>query len=411
MSSLFVESTTCRLCGARAFEEVISFGETPFANNFLLPEEVGTEEPFAPLEVVRCVSCFSVQLRHTVDPRALFENYLYVSGTSPSFRKHFEDYAKQVLQKLELNSKDLVIDVGSNDGVLLKAFKDHGVDVLGIEPAKNIAADANAAGLETVNAFLTPALASSLAQKRHARVVTANNVFAHTDDLRGFAESVRTLLSDDGVFVFEVQYLKDLIEKNLFDIVYHEHIFYHHLAPLQHFFAGLDMEIFDVERIAVHGGSVRVWVQKKGGACQVSETLATLLQGEAHLNTSPIYEQFRASILANKAALSEVMNRIKMNGGRIAGYGAPAKATTFSYAFGLTHADIDFIVDDSPLKQGRVMPGTHIPIVARDELYARKPDYCLLLAWNFALPIMEATKRFAEGGGKYILPVPRPEIL
>lgn len=411
MTEIFAECTTCRLCGDGAFEDVISFGSTPFANSYLLPEEIGQNESFAPLEVVRCTKCFSVQLKHTVDPRILFENYLYVSGTSPTFRKHFDDYAQEIVRTFSLAEGDLVVDVGSNDGVLLKSFKDRGLSVLGVEPARNIAGEANAAGLPTINAFLDTDTAKRIREQGPVRVVTANNVFAHTHDLKLFAESVRDMLADDGVFIFEVQYLKDLIEKNLFDIVYHEHIFYHHLAPLASFFRGLGMEMFDVERVPVHGGSIRVFVQKHGAGHAVTTRFTQALQEEVSLNESRTYEKFRTSIEENKKSLQKLITDIKKEGKHIAGYGAPAKATTFSYAFGITASEIDFIVDDSPLKQGRVMPGTHIPIVSREVLFQRKPDYCLVLAWNFAEPIMKDAARFAEAGGRFILPVPRPSIV
>lgn len=406
----YVEITACRLCGALDFEPVISFGETPLANNFLLPEEVGSAEPFAPLEVIRCTKCLSVQLRHTVDPRVLFEHYLYVSGTSPVFRKHFEDYAARVIEKLSLSPNNLVVDIGSNDGVLLKAFKEKGMRICGVEPASDIAARANAEGIETVNAFLSPEVARDIASRGHAKVVTANNVFAHVDDLRGFASAVRELLADDGVYIFEVQYLKDLLEKNLFDIIYHEHIFYHHIAPLQRFFESLEMELIDVERVAAHGGSIRVFVQKKGGPHTRSSAVDAFLREEGDLNTSAPYAAFRSNIEKNKSDLQALVQRLKGEGARIAGYGAPAKATTFCYAFGIGKDELDFVVDDSPLKQGRCMPGTHIPIVSRDELYARRPSHCLILAWNFADAIMQETTVFANEGGVYIIPVPHPHL-
>jgi hypothetical protein len=200
--------SACRLCGEAVFEPVISFGETPLANNYLFPQDTQNGEPFVPLSVIRCKTCSSVQLEHTVDPRVLFEHYLYVSGTSPVFRKHFDDYAAHVIQKLAPAAGSLVIDIGSNDGVLLSSFKAHGRTVLGIEPAKEIAHGAQAAGIETVNAFLSPELAERIrAERGGAHVVTANNVFAHINDLRSFALAVRSLLADDGVYVFEVQYL------------------------------------------------------------------------------------------------------------------------------------------------------------------------------------------------------------
>lgn len=404
--------TACRLCGEAAFEPVISFGDTPLANNYLLPQETEKGEPFAPLSVIQCKTCFSVQLEHTVDPRVLFEHYLYVSGTSPIFRKHFDDYAAHVIEKLALATGSFVIDIGSNDGVLLSSFKARGHTVLGIEPAKGIAHGAQAAGIETVNAFLSPVSAERIRTERgEAHIVTANNVFAHVDDARSFALAVRSLLADDGAYVFEVQYLKDLVEKNLFDLIYHEHIFYHHLDPLVRFFTSIDMEIFDVERVATHGGSLRVYVQKRGARHSVDPAVTALCAEESFLNTSKTYTAFRNAIQGNKRTLAELLAGIAKQGKRVAGYGAPAKGTTFCYAFNITGKTLEFIVDDSPLKQGRIMPGTHIPIVSREHLFARKPDYCLVLAWNFAEPIMRDANRFTEVGGRFINPVPKPYIV
>ncbi len=406
------EQTSCRLCGSEKLVPIWSFGATPPANGYLQPEDGTKPELFVPLDVQWCADCHLVQLKHVVDPQVLFGNYLYVSSTSPSFVAHFAEYAAHLIQRFQLTSQDLVVDIGSNDGVLLKPLQTQGVRVLGVEPAADIASQANKEGIETVPEFLTQALAEKLvAQKGQATVISANNVFAHTNDVAEFVAAVKMLLAPQGAFVFEVQYLKDLVANNLFDIVYHEHLCYYHVAPLVRFFAEHGMEVFDVEHVPVHGGSIRVFVQHAGGPNTVAAGLAETLTAEAHLNTLKPYQEFAGRIAANKEALQKLLKDLKADGKRIVACGAPAKATTLLYAFGIDPTMLDYIVDDAPLKQGRLMPGLHIPIVSSKELYVGKPDYCLILAWNFAEPIMKTHTAFTQGGGKFIIPVPKPRIV
>lgn len=418
---VYTTRTDCRLCGSEKLVRVWSFGQTPLANNYVTADEAARSafEPMAPLNISYCQDCHLVQLTDVVNPDLLFKHYLYVSSTSASFVKHFEDYAKTLIEQQALSSKHLVVDVGSNDGVLLKPLQAAGIRVLGIDPAENVAAVANAAGLPTIAAYFTPKVAQQVrAQHGPAAVISANNVFAHTDDIHTFVAAVKELLAPDGVFVFEVQYLKDLVEKNLFDIVYHEHTNYYHLTPLATYFARQGMSVFDVERVPVHGGSIRVFVSRKaaiGGHAIRPQTsrLKQLLQEEATagLNTAGPYQAFANRIAENKTKLRALIDTIKAEGKTIAGYGAPAKATTLMYAFGLTRDDIAFIVDDAPLKQGRLMPGTHVPIYGPEALYEKKPDYALVLAWNFAEPIMKTHQKFADNGGKWIVPVPEPKVV
>lgn len=412
---------TCRLCEASSFTKVWSFGPTPLANNYLLPSSIEQPELTAPLDAYYCNNCHLVQLRDVVHPDLLFKHYLYVSSTSASFIRHFEKYADQLKQTFNLTSKSLVVDVGSNDGILLSPLQKAGIRILGIDPAENVAAQANAAGLPTIAKYFTPDVATNIrASHGSADVISANNVFAHTDNITKFVEATKQLLSKTGVFVFEVQYLKDLVEKNLFDIVYHEHVNYYHVTPLVSYFAQQDMEVFDVQRLPVHGGSIRVFVQRANGPHAKSERLLALLNEEEmdDFNTVIPYQQLATRVEQNKQTLRTLITSLKQAGHHIAGYGAPAKATTLSYAFGLTRDDIDFIVDDAPLKQGRLMPGTHIPIVKPSALYGEnlppgilhRPDYCLILAWNFAKSIMQNHQTFTTHG-KFIVPVPKPRII
>ncbi len=390
-----------------------SFGKTPLANSYLTKQQLKKPEPFVPLEVYKCQACHLVQLIHVVDPKLLFGHYLYVSSTSPSFRQHFVEYAATLKKRFKLKPNDLVVDVGSNDGILLKPFKKLKVRILGIEPASNIARTANKEGVPTVSEFFTPTLAKKL-RRTHgpAKVISANNVFAHTDTIDVFVQAVKELLTDDGVFVFEVQYLADLLKNNIFDIVYHEHVGYYHVHPLVSFFASHGLEVFDVERQDVHGGSIRVYVQRQHGPYSSTAGLKTILAQEkaSKLNSLAPYKAFGNRIKKNKRALHTLLRKLKHQGKRIIGYGAPAKATTFMYALDLTDNHLEYIIDDSPLKQNLYMPGTHIPIVASSKLYSDKPDAVLILAWNFAAPIMATHQVFAKGGGQFIIPVPKPTL-
>ena len=404
--------TDCRLCGSTDLTEVLSFGETPLANAYLSQGDLDKPELFAPLVLNACNACKLVQLRDVVDPRVLFSRYLYVSGTSPVFVAHFADYAKKVVQRFLLKQDSLVVDIGSNDGVLLSHFKKEGMQILGIDPAENIAAEATKNGIPTIAKFFTPATALAIAAERgKASILTANNVFAHTDDVAGFVEAVKLLLAKDGVFIFEVQYLKDLIEQNLFDIFYHEHLCYYHLTPLVPFFERLGLRIFDVERVKTHGGSIRVYVGWADGPHATAGRVEELCLAETELNTTATYTAFAKRISAAGEKLRAVLAGYKARGKRVVGYGAPAKATTLCYAFGIDGSMLEYIVDDSPLKQGLYMPGTHIPIKPSGALYAGTPGCCLILAWNFADSIVKNNQLFIKNGGIFISPVPEPRVL
>lgn len=401
----------CRLCGSRDLELVLKLEPTPPANAF-----VPTPRPQQafPLDVHFCRACHHVQLLDVVDPAVLFEDYVYVSGTSPVFVRHFESYAQELLRRVEPPKGSLVVDIGSNDGTLLGFFQKAGMKVLGIDPAKAIAADATKRGIETLCAFFTPELAGKLREKRGtAAIVTANNVFAHADDLRAIAEGVRELLADDGVFAFEVSYLLDVVEKTLFDTIYHEHVAYHSVEPLAKFLASCGLELFDAQRVDTHGGSLRGYAQKKGGPRKAAGGVErlVLLEHRAGLDKPETFKKFSADIDAKGRELGELLRALKAQGKTIAGFGAPAKATTLMHHFKLGRDLLDFVVDDSPLKQGLLTPGLHLPVVPASTLYSRKPDYALILAWNFAPSIIAKHKAYHEAGGRFIVPLPKVEVV
>jgi len=404
----------CRLCGSRRLTLVLALTPTPPANAFVPAGDRNKPQACFPLDVFFCEDCGHVQLLDVVDPRILFENYVYVSGTSPVFVRHFESYAGAVLDRFRPAPGGLVVDIGSNDGTLLEFFRKRGMKVLGVDPARDIASAATARGIETRPDFFTPELAARIrAERGPAAIVTANNVFAHADDLAGVLEGVRSLLASNGVFVFEVSYLVDVFEKTLFDTIYHEHLAYHSVAPLLRFFAAHGMELFAAERVESHGGSLRGFAQLAGGSHRSdgSIEILTRLERSLGLDRAATLAAFGRKIDAVRDSLRALLLGLKAQGKRVAGFGAPAKATTLMYHFGLGLDLIEFIADDSPLKQGLYTPGLHVPVLAADAIYQKRPDYLLILAWNFARPIMNKHARFADEGGRFIVPLPTVEVL
>lgn len=405
--------TTCRLCGSPELEEVLKLQPTPPANAFVAAELVGTEQPVFPLDVFFCASCGHVQLLDVVDPKILFENYVYVSGTSPVFVKHFENYANDVLGRFQPPEGSLVVDIGSNDGTLLSFFQKAGHKVLGVDPAKDIAARATENGIETRCDFFTDELAQSVKQTHGpAHVISANNVFAHADDLTGIVNGVRELLAPNGVFVFEVSYLVDVFEKTLFDTIYHEHVAYHSVNPLKAFFASNGMELISADRIDSHGGSLRGVAQLAGAGRSVQGSVSNLIKLEASLglDRAETLKDFGRKIEDIKNQLTNILHHLKAEGKTIAGFGAPAKATTLMYHFGIGPDLIDFIVDDSPLKQNLFAPGLHIPVLPSAAIYDKKPDAVVILAWNFAEPIMANHQQYLDNGGQFIVPLPMVSV-
>ncbi|MCX5787946.1 MAG: class I SAM-dependent methyltransferase [Elusimicrobia bacterium] len=338
---------------------------------------------------------------------------MYVSGTSPVFVNHFEEYAKDLIRRYQPGQGALAVDIGSNDGTLLRFFKEAGLRILGVDPAREISEAANKAGIETINGFFTPGLAARVKRERGAAaIVTANNVFAHADDLAGILDGVHDLLAPDGVFACECSYLADVVEKTLFDMIYHEHVAYHAVGPLKRFLERHGFELIEALRVESHGGSLRATSQKKGGPRRPGESVALRLKEEAALGIEKpeTMKAFAAQIEARKRELSSLLEMLKAEGKTIAGFGAPAKATTLMHHFGLGKDVLDFIVDDSPWKQGLLSPGLHIPVVASEELYRRKPDYVVILAWNFAEPIMKKHAAYRAAGGHFVIPLPTVEV-
>jgi len=406
--------TTCRLCGGITLQRVLELVPTPPANAFVPSDKLSQVQECYPLDVHFCGSCAHLQLLDVVNPEILFRDYVYVSGTSPSFVKHFQTYAEDCIARFTPLLGSLALDIGSNDVSLLQFFKLAGMDVLGIDPARNIAADATARGLETWPEFLDAGVAERiLREKGAASIITANNVFAHVDDLAGLTDCIHALLAPDGVFVFEVSYAADVHANVLFDTIYHEHLDYHTVTPLLRFFKSHGLELFSARRVATHGGSLRGYVQRAGGPQKPDGSVDGLVADEHSraLDRVAGWSEFADRIDRLGNELTSLLGDLKRNGKRIAGFGAPAKATTLMYRFVLDATVIDYIVDDSPLKQGLFTPGKHVPVVARAHMAESWPDYVVILAWNFADAIIANNREYLDKGGHFIVPLPELRII
>ena len=405
---------TCRLCGARDFAHVLSLTPTPPANAFVPADRLDVPQPAFPLDLFFCRACAHVQLLDVVDPGVLFADYVYVSGTSRVFVEHFRRYAEAMIREHLPAPPALVVDVGSNDGTLLRHFAGRGYTVVGVDPARKIAEQATASGIPTLPGFFTPDVAARL-RDRHgaASLVTANNVFAHADDLDAIVEGVRGLLAPGGAFVVEVSYLVDVVSKTLFDTIYHEHLAYHTVGPLVGFFERHGLELVRVERIDTHGGSIRCVAQHAGAARSRDGSVARAVELErrAGLDRPETLVEFSRRVDALRREFRGLVGDLTARKHAVAGFGAPAKATTLMYHFGIGPETIAFIVDDSPLKQHLFTPGLHVPVLPVDELYRRRPDDVIVLAWNFAESILAAHDGLRRTGMRFIIPLPAPRVV
>jgi hypothetical protein len=406
--------TTCRACGASELELFLPLGDVALANSFLRsPDEFAGELRF-PLDVHFCRRCTMVQLVDVIDPEVLFRNYLYVTGTSDTIAAHNVGYAKTVVEYTRAGAKELIVEVASNDGSLLVCFARHGVRTLGVEPATNIAAKAAAAGVPTVNRFFDSACAAELlAEHGPARAVIGNNVLAHVDDpvdmLRGF----KVLLDGSGLAIVEVPELAEFVERLEYDTVYHEHLSYFSVTSLMRVCEEAGLRIVRIDRVPVHGGSVRMYAAPVERVRDHAEAVRALSQHEtaSGIARPERLHQFARDVQANRAALLELLDGLIATGKTIGGYGAPAKGNTLLNYCGITTARLPWTVDKSPLKVGLYTPGSHIPVLPASELLARQPDFCLILAWNFAEEIQRQQAEFARRGGRFILPIPSSRVV
>jgi hypothetical protein len=404
---------TCRSCGSNRLESVIDLGTQPLANNLLRPEDLTKAEPKFPLQVCVCADCWLMQITHIVQPTALFSEYLYFSSFSDQMLRHAREASVRYISEKPLTSNSFVVEVASNDGYLLKNFVEAGVPCLGFEPAGNIAEVARGAGVETRCEFFGLQTAATVkAQLGGADLILGNNVFAHAPDTNDFVSGLRTLLKPDGWVILEFPYGVEMIEKVEFDTIYHEHVFYFTLTPLVPLLARHGLEVFHVERVAIHGGSLRLFASHCG-AQKVRATVGALLAEEQKLGVGAprYYQHFSERAEKVKTDLIEFLRTQSAAGKRVAAYGASAKGSTLLNFVGDFARSIEFIADRSTYKHGKFSPGLHLPIVPAEELALRAPDFALLLVWNFAEEVMRQQAAYKESGGTFVIPLPELQTI
>ncbi len=391
---------------------VLSLGETPLANRLLTDEQLDTPEPTWPLDLAWCPACALVQITETVPPETLFSDYAYFSSFSDTMVAHAQSIVQRLMSDRELGAESLVVEVASNDGYLLQWYREAGVPVLGIEPAQNIAKVAREErDIPTISEFFGKDVAKRLASDgQRADVIHANNVLAHVADLNGVVAGFREMLKPNGVAVVECPYLKDLIDHVEFDTIYHEHLCYFSLTALDRLFRSHDLEIVHVERLEIHGGSIRIHATPPG-AEPVRESVRSLLAEESKwVDNSESYASFGTRVENLQKTLVGLLEKLKSDGKRVAVYGASAKGSTLLNFFGIGKDQIDYVVDRSTVKQGHYTPGTHLKIYDPERLTEDQPDYCLLLTWNFAEEILQQQQQFRDQGGQFIIPIPEVRV-
>ena len=403
----------CRICGSTNLTRFLSLGDQPHCNRFLREDQLDEPELIYPLDVAFCNDCTLVQLEYTVSADVMFSDYVYVSGTTRTLTDHFRDLARDLQTRYSLTEDSLIADVGSNDGTFLKGVQELGVRGVGIEPATNIAELARQDGVDTVNDFMSVRAARTvLDQHGKADVITAAGVFYHIPDLDDFMGGVCDLLTDDGVFVVQSIYIVDMVENNHFDNIYHEHLCYYGLTALVTLFDRFDLEIVDAERTPIHGGSFIIHVRRRG--VQVPNArVQELLDLESKLGYCDIdvYHAFAKRVEALRAQLVNMVGELKAKGKTIACYGAPAKGNTLLNYCGFTREQLDFAIEKNALKCGLYTPGSKLPVYDESDPSIPRPDVYLLLPWNFGAELLAKEADYREAGGKFIVPIPTPELV
>jgi hypothetical protein len=405
--------TACRLCGGSGLQGVLSLGRTPLANALLTNDQLGADEETYPLDLAFCSSCSLVQITETVSPEKLFREYVYLSSYSDTMLHHAAALSAQLLDSQRLNAQSLVIEVASNDGYLLKFYKRAGTNVLGIEPALNVAEIAETEhSIPTVREFFSEELSQRLRQEGHrADVIHAHNVLAHVPELNGFVRGLGGLITQNGVIVIEVPYVKDMIDRCEFDTIYHEHLSYFSFTALNTLVTRNGLFIQRVERVPIHGGTLRVFVGNTND--KVEPSVANLLNEESTWGVGNLrfYSGFGERVEQLRNELLTLLQNLKAQDKRIAVYGASAKGSTLLNYAGIGRETLDYVVDRSSIKQGLYTPGTHLQIHAPEKLVEDMPDYVLLLTWNFAKEILEQQAEYRRRGGRFIIPIPSVSVV
>lgn len=403
---------TCRSCGRRGLAAVLDLGPMPPSDRLLTPAMLHEPEPRFGLEVAFCPDCTLMQILETVPPETLFgEHYVYYSSFSEALLEHARHHAERLIRERRLDGRSQVVELASNDGYLLRHFVRAGVPALGIDPAPAQARAANEAGVPTRCAFFTAELAERLvAEGVQADVVIANNVLAHVADTNGFVRGIARILKPDGVAVIEVPYVRELIEKCEFDTIYHEHLCYFSVTALDALFRRHGLWLSEIERLTIHGGSLRLYVSPRAPDRPGVEAMLRE-EREAGLTDAAFYAAFGARVARLRERLRSLLDELRRRGKRVAGYGAAAKGTIMLNYVGLDRAWVEFVVDRNVHKHGRSMPGVHVPVLPVGALCERMPAYTLLLAWNFRDEILAQQEAYRRRGGKFIVPVPRVEVV
>lgn len=408
-----IEVKECRSCGFRLPEPFINLGLQPLANSYRDPKDMSIELAY-PLAVCFCINCCLVQLTHNITPSSMFSDYAYFSSYSESFLKHAEQMADDITHDFNLTNTSKVLEIGSNDGYLLQFFKNKGISVLGVDPASNIAAVANDKGIKTINKFFgSEVVAEITSDFGQADVIIGNNVLAHVSDIKDFVKSVYRCLKIEGVAIFEFPYLGNLIENTEFDTIYHEHTFYYSVTALRHLFNEAGLSIFDITTQDLHGGTIRIYVQRNSNQYRLSYDYRDLIAEEESKGLTNIeyFRSFGNKVKRLRYNLLDLLNTLKLNGRKLAAYGAPAKGNTLLNYCGVDTNLIQFTVDISPHKQGKLLPGSRIPILDRVQLINQNIDYAVLLPWNWSDEIIKQQEEYMTKGGRFIIPIPAPTII
>lgn len=410
-------SICCAFCDSSAMTKILDFGKVALAGGFLKPEQFDAEV-FYPLRLCFCNDCFAIQVVDKVDAKVMFEDYFYFSSSIRTLREHFQEYATEVTSRFLTPENSTVIEFGCNDGVLLRPFADQKIrTVIGVDPATNILKTINDPRITTINGFFTEALARDIvADFGKADMVVANNVYAHIPDIQGITRAVHDVLTDEGVFIFEVHYLGKMMSELQYDMIYHEHLYYHSLLSLMKHFDRYGMMVFDVKPVPIHAGSMRYYVCKKGSqrAYAVTPQVTTLRDEELArgYHQKETFLRFAAGVADRKVKLMDLLDRLKAEGKSIAGYGASGRANTMIQYCGIDHRYLDYMIDDAPAKAGFYTPGSHFIIQPRAALeQTEPPDYLLIFAWSFFSEIVEKCTKFIANGGRMIIPLPEVEIV
>lgn len=407
---------SCAFCGSGALEQIIDFGEVALAGAFVKPHQFASEARYR-LRVFFCTRCCALQLLDIVDPAELFANYFYFSSAIRSLREHFLDYASEVVARFLKPERATVVEIGCNDGILLKPLADHGVrKAIGVDPASNIVQAIADPRITVINDFFGAAVAARIRSEHGpADLIVANNVYAHIPGINDVTRGVSELLQDDGVFVFEVHHLGSVLRGLQYDMIYHEHLYYYSLVALENHLRRHGLAVFDVKRIPIHGGSIRYYVCRSASrrASAVTNRVLLLRQDEASqgLDRVATFQHFAAEIARRKDSLMDFLERLRKAGKRVAGYGASGRANTIIQYCGISRAHMEYMIDDAPAKWGFHTPGSHFEIRPGDALRTATPDYLIVFAWGYLSEIAEKCKPYLDGGGRLLTPLPEVRVM